>query len=762
MFRTHAVNAPFAFTLGLCALSSMAVAQSVAPDVATHAVILGVILNGAPVSGGETFLEDSDAHLLASATFLQRWNLRAGSVPAHLVDGVAYFDLQDVPGLQVLRDTARAEVTLVADRGAFKVSAVNANAQPLPAVQPYVPGGFVNYDLAITQTPLAASQDALLGIGLFAGTGLVTHNMALHDASSVRLMSSYQTDMPQTMKTLRLGDSINTTGAWGLGVLFGGVQYGTNFAVRPDFIAQSMPSVTGDALLPSTVDVYVNNVLRSRQGVEAGPFAIQNLPLVNGQGDMQVVVRDLLGREQVITQPFMASPNVLREGLVQEAYELGALRRNYGLQSDEYGGSFASLTWRKGMNNRWTSELRAEVQRQTHTVGIANAVLLPQWSSVLETTLAASGGAQEGGMLSALYSYTGDKLAVNARATVTSAGFRQLGTDLNHLPARLASLQAAIPLGTGTLVANYLNRQGQADEQVHVLTLSYSQRLSENVFATFSVLNASAITGVAVLAGITVLLDQKHFSNASVNHSAHADTAYVDYAQVADSGEGVGYRLAATQGDANARQDAAFTSNHSHGSWGADASQQNGTTSTRLWATGGVASLGNGVYFSRGIAESFAIVQVGQTADVPVYLESQLVARTSTDGSVLVNNLRAYQDNRVSIDPLTVPLDQSLGTMSQIVQPRLLGGVQLDFAVHPVIGLTLTLQQDGSALAPWTPVQVPGLSQSFVVGRRGEVFVEFPLAGHYRLVAKPVGRNACSVDVEVKADGALPGFGPCQ
>jgi outer membrane usher protein len=173
-------------------------------------------------------------------------------------------------------------------------------------------------------------------------------------------------------------------------------------------------------------------------------------------------------------------------------------------------------------------------------------------------------------------------------------------------------------------------------------------------------------------------------------------------------------------------------------------------------------SLGSGVYFSSGIAESFAIVQVGQTADVPVYLESQLVAHTSTDGSVLVNNLRAYQSNRVSIDPLSVPLDYSMGAMSQIVQPRLLGGVPLDFAVKRVIGMTLTLQQDGTPLAPWTPVQVPGMSQSFVVGRRGEVFVEFPLAGHYRLVARPLGRKACSVDVEVRADVALPGIWQCQ
>jgi hypothetical protein len=218
MFRTHAANVHVAFALGLCALSSMAVAQPVAPRATVHAVILGVVLNGAPVSGGETFLEGSDAHLLASATFLQRWNLRAGSATPHFADGVAYFDLHGMLGLQVLRDTARAEVTLVADSSAFNASAVNANAPQSPAVQPYVPGGFVNYDIAFTRTPLTVSQDALLGLGLFAGTALFTHNVALRDANGVRLMSSYQTDMPQTMKMLRLGDSVNTTGAWGLGL----------------------------------------------------------------------------------------------------------------------------------------------------------------------------------------------------------------------------------------------------------------------------------------------------------------------------------------------------------------------------------------------------------------------------------------------------------------------------------------------------------------------------------------------------------------
>ena len=62
--------------------------------------------------------------------------------------------------------------------------------------------------------------------------------------------------------------------------------------------------MSGEAVLPSTVDLYVDNELRMRREVPSGPFSIQDLPVMTGQGDARLVVRDILGREQVITQPF--------------------------------------------------------------------------------------------------------------------------------------------------------------------------------------------------------------------------------------------------------------------------------------------------------------------------------------------------------------------------------------------------------------------------------------------------------------------------
>lgn len=75
-----------------------------------------------------------------------------------------------------------------------------------------------------------------------------------------------------------------------------------------------MPAVAGEAILPSTVDVFVNNLLQMRTEVPAGPFSLTNLPVMTGQGEARIVVRDLMGREQVINLPFYVTPQLLSRG----------------------------------------------------------------------------------------------------------------------------------------------------------------------------------------------------------------------------------------------------------------------------------------------------------------------------------------------------------------------------------------------------------------------------------------------------------------
>jgi outer membrane usher protein FimD/PapC len=87
-------------------------------------------------------------------------------------------------------------------------------------------------------------------------------------------------------------------------VPFGDTQWGTNFATQPGFIPFPLPTIIGEAALCSTVDVFSDNANQLSKGLPAGPFTIVNLPVATGAGAVALVLRDLLGREQVVTQPY--------------------------------------------------------------------------------------------------------------------------------------------------------------------------------------------------------------------------------------------------------------------------------------------------------------------------------------------------------------------------------------------------------------------------------------------------------------------------
>jgi outer membrane usher protein len=142
-----------------------------------------------------------------------------------------------------------------------------------------------------------------------------------------------------------------------------------------------LPNLRGEAVMPSATDIYVDGVLRRSAGVPPGPFQLNNLPVVTGQGEVRVVTRDLLGREQVTTLPYYASTRLLRQGLSEESWEIGAIRQNYGSVSDDYGRAVATVQQRRGLSDVMTVEGRVEALREQQTVVPVQAFCSPRSGS---------------------------------------------------------------------------------------------------------------------------------------------------------------------------------------------------------------------------------------------------------------------------------------------------------------------------------------------------------------------------------------------
>ena len=242
-----------------------------------------------------------------------------------------------------------------------------------------------------------------------------------------------------------MGDATNVPGAWGRAVRFGGVQYGTNFATQPGYITFPSLAANGQAALPSTVDVFVNNALVAQRPVPPGPFSITNIPTVNGSGNVQLVVRDLFGREQLISQPFYASVNLLKEGLNDYSFEAGFERQNFGVASSDYGPAIASATFSRGLTDQLTGQVHAELMPGLADGGVAANYLINE-IGVASASVAVSGGGGGSGALAGVgFQRQTGQLSLNAQAQWTSTAFREIGvTTQEPLPLRQLSGSARL------------------------------------------------------------------------------------------------------------------------------------------------------------------------------------------------------------------------------------------------------------------------------------------------------------------------------
>lgn len=724
------------------------------PQTPTYAtVILAVSVNGLPGDQGVVLLQNPPNQLFAPITLLQDWGLLLAGQGMTAANGLHYMDLASLPGVSFSWDQARTELAISAEPEAFFTTHVNAGDELTAKVAPYTPGVYLNYDASFTDSPGLHERQALVDVGLFQGEGLFTSNFAVGTLGNTRLMSSFQTDQVSAMKTLRVGDSYSSAGAWGRPVLFGGFQFGTNFAIRPHFIPMALPSVSGRALLPSTVDIYVDNTLRTRQNIKAGAFSIQNLPVLTGAGEVQVVVKDLLGREQVLTQPFFASPILLRPGLVEQAFEIGWQRNNYGQASHDYSDPFAALTYRKGLSPRVTAEAHLELQQNMFAAGLSGAASLPTLSSVAEVSAAISHADHfnPGTLLDASYSYLGKRWSGHASVQWQSGSFRQLGSNPDQLTQQSGSVQLNLPLGSGSLSVNYLRHQLVGADLMRIVNLSFSQRLASKLHVSmvmFKPLFPRAGTTLGLT--LTLLLDAQHVLSSSLSGGTDTHSAYTTVSRSTPPDGGFGYRLASLNGSDPARQQASLAHNQSNGSFQAELVRQQSDVSARLSAQGGLVLMEDDMYFGRRLDESFAVVKVAGVAKIPIYLENQVAANTNARGRAVVGPLRAYQDNNISLDPLTLRMDTAVNAVKHTVVPRSQGGVLVDFHARQMRRVTLTvLDLAGSELPPWTAVEVRGVAQNFVIGHRGEVFVELPQPGANLAMAWLPDGSRCQFTIDV-------------
>ena len=704
---------------------------------------LEVFINS--TKGGVWTLLERNGILFAPKDAFEEWrlNYRASAQDIDF-QGQKWYALSSIPGFEARLNYANQSVELIFTPAAFNALRLTQETSLRPKLSPPIPAFFANYDvnyltgrsnngagsaLSTTDlgvlTELGASGQWGLFTSSFVGRNLVTQDPTVRP-SLRRLESTYTRNFLDSTSTLRVGDTTTRTGIATRPVYFGGLQFTRNFSLQPGFVTRPIPSVAGLSAAPSTVELYINDALRQTSRVPTGPFSIDNFPSITGSGEARVVVRDILGRETIITQPFFSNANLLEKGLSDWSFEVGAIRRNLGIDSGNYGTRFASGLWRQGLNKRVTLEASGEWSVPQRRAGLGASFELPfqtlgqTAASVSRNNLAGTGhnwfaGIERAGLRHGF--------ALNSQGATRS--YRQIGIDVPSSRRQTSASYNYSTDASGAFGVSYASFDNYDTGRLDTLSVNYTLRLGKQSSLTFRATRLSGVSsGTSVAASLVVPLENRITLVAGVTTRSGTTESYLNASRALTTDTGWGWRTAVGKRLEGTYAEGGAYYQGTQGLFSADASSSQLQQNLRLGLLGGFVVADGHAFVTRRVEDSFAVVEVAGYPDIGVGFQGSTLTRTNADGVALLSRLLPFQSNSVRLNPSELPISAELDSIEQEAVPALRGAVKITFPVRSGQGALIKIVLDDGLPAPaGAEIELVGDKKEFFVARRGETFV---------------------------------------
>jgi outer membrane usher protein len=631
--------------------------------------------------------------------------------------------LSSVPGLSYAEDASAAAIVITCTAACFATQRITVESRQEAGAVATGTGGYVNYEANVQWTDDdSLNASAIAEAALFGRWGLISSSwVAESDAESsrvTRLETSWTVDRPQAGVRMRFGDSA-TLAAGGAPVRFAGVQIGRHFGLTPSLITYPIPLLTGEAESASTVELYVEGVLRGRSDVAAGPFSIEPSALITGAGEAELVVRDILGREETITRPFFVSTALLRRGLSEWSASLGAERLDFGRESARYGQTFASARYRYGVTDALTLEAAADVSEVGSTVeGGASFVL-----SNLGEARVSGAHSETGGAASASWFYDARSWSLGMQVDMRDDGFAPLGSRRDDDFRRGAAANLSLNLGDyGGLAFTAASAEYADQPSARTVAVNYTPEFADGRFS-FRVRHTDWEES-ELAAGVSLSLSLQ--DDASGHLSIDSDDRGVSYRASAQRGvrhDRPGWRARVSAG-AVERADLSVLTRGALGDSMAQYAYAGGQNGVRLRHSGSIGWVDDLPFAGRRIDGAFALVDAG-APDVSITRERMDAGVTGGDGRLLVSNLQPYGDSVIGIAVDELPFDRAIGSPFQHVAPAEGMGVVVRFdAAQERLVESRVRFADGAAPARGAVLVRTSDSRRFPIGSEGRIVLQ--------------------------------------
>ena len=532
-----------------------------------------------------------------------------------------------------------------------------------------------------------------------------------------------------------LGDFI-ATDTTNRAIRMAGFQIGTDFNTRPDLITYPLPELGGSVGLPSGLDIIVNDRRISSAPVQAGDYAIRNVPVPIGRNSVGVVVKNALGVEEVRSVQFYTSASMLTPGLSQTQVNLGFIRRRYGFASNDYGKLAFSARYRRGISNRLTGEASFEVARHFYNLGVNAVVPLGDIAAVKaginRSNLSPTGVAQrQGTMLTFGVESLGSPVSATIEARHASAGYDDLASASGD-PSPFSRISASLNFDLKKLgqiqisgIQQYRNRFDLAGnhyrlDRSNFVGLSYRATAAKgiDIYADFA-MDPARRNSASILLGLSMRFGARTMVQGSaIRQNGQTDAQFSAYRPDVLPGD-IGYQLSAGAGAVNRLAGGLSY----RGNWGRVEARAETVGKNRVASIGAQGALviaKNTVIAATRIGEAFVLVDTGGVGNVQVLRDNRRVGATGKSGLLLVTGLPAFVPVKISLEAESVPIGAVLRKESSILKAGARSGRFLKLPVETVVPATVQiLDFDKTLLRPGTIVTALPSKSEILVGFDG-------------------------------------------
>ena len=782
---THLAVLGALFTIGSVFPSSVSAQIEATAAYASpiETLVLRVFLNS--VDKGDVFAQRSDLQgFFVKVDDLKSFGLREPSGSVAVFDGESHIAISSLAGVSFSYDPKTLVLNLVADPQLLANSSISVLSQRRQLTT--TPGGnsaFFNY--ALTSKEGSSASNSRLGFAGELGVKLGEY-LLLTDAATVsspvgsrfvRLMSSVTRDDRENLQRFVVGDFLTPSRDLGTSVNLGGMSISKNYGLDPYFVRFPTQSVAGSVSLPSELEVYLDGQRIRTERLAPGNFQLQDIVAYGGSRNVQLLLRDAFGRVQQLNYSLYFSDQPLQNTLHEYSYNFGAFRRQYGLQSNNYGPAAFTMFHRYGFSNSLTIGWRADVTKDLVNTGPTLTAVLGNYGVVNLALAGSTFSDAKGYAAQGSYTYDSKSWAVSFFARRDSSRYASLGDPVTftnrkyeanlsgtyRLPQNASisvsrslftSQQPVTALTIKTPLSSFLSLGNRS-----VTSLAYATPL-DGIRAQFAV-TASRIKENDLAArnelfvGLNFSLDQNYYAATSYRADRNGHSESARFTKGLPIGEGLGYDLSVDQSSADGRNQQ-VRANIQYNAPGAAFRFERGQyidqgqkfNDQRVSVAGSLAVAGGEFGFSRPITSSYAIVKVGDVKDVAVSVNGQTAGLTNSRGIIVLPNLNANYENSVSIDSDALPLALSLTTALKKVIPAPRSGAFVDFApkkIQAFSGKMIALGVGDTKAIEFFEIDivVGGVSQKLVTGRGGEFYVENIPVGSYKATATD-GMMVCS------------------